>query len=142
MRTPPFRYSGPQGLKALALVLGLSPWALAIPAAAQAVDSAGYFNRPIGFEGGQENRPIDASTRDENGNRLVVDGRIQTETSISRSSAYSSLGGGSAASPTAIGNNLTVITQGSWNTVILESEQINNGNQEANVVLNGSLDLD
>ena len=38
---------------------------------------------------------------------------------------------------TAIGNNLTVITQGSWNTVIVNSTQINNGDVTANATSSG-----
>ena len=59
---------------------------------------------------------------------------------------YSVGGAGS----TAIGNNLVVITQGSWNTVIVNSNQVNNGNVTANStgsvpaedsVINGEIDL-
>ena len=42
-------------------------------------------------------------------------------------------------SGTAIGNQLNVVTNGSYNTVIIDSTQINNGDQS--VVLNGELDL-
>jgi hypothetical protein len=47
--------------------------------------------------------------------------------------------GAGIASGTAVGNQLNVITQGSWNTVIVNSTQINNGNQTT--VLNGKIDL-
>ena len=40
---------------------------------------------------------------------------------------------------TAVGNQLNVITNGNNNTVIIDSTQINNGDQ--NVFLNGELDL-
>ena len=40
---------------------------------------------------------------------------------------------------TAIGNQLNVITNGNYNTVIIDSTQINNGDQT--VVLKGELDL-
>ena len=40
----------------------------------------------------------------------------------------------------AIGNSVTVMTQGSWNTVIVATNQTNNGNQTA--ILNGKLRLD
>jgi holdfast attachment protein HfaA len=47
-----------------------------------------------------------------------------------------------AGSATAIGNQLNVITQGSWNTVIVTNTQINNGDINANSnVLNGGLNL-
>jgi holdfast attachment protein HfaA len=39
---------------------------------------------------------------------------------------------------TAIGNSLNVVTVGSNNTVVVNSTQTNNGNQNASVSLNGS----
>ena len=60
-----------------ALVL-LSSFALAPLATAQISD----FERPFGFGFGEENRPFDPSTRDINGNRLIVDGRIITGLSL------------------------------------------------------------
>jgi holdfast attachment protein HfaA len=77
-------------------------------------------------------------TRDANGNRVIIDGIIQgglDQSSISQSSAWGSASSGSGAGfggATAIGNNLSVITQGNWNTVIVNSTQINNGNVTAN----------
>ena len=47
--------------------------------------------------------------------------------------------GAGIATGTAVGNQLNVITQGNWNTVIVNSTQINNGNQTT--VLNGKIDL-
>ena len=48
-------------------------------------------------------------------------------------SAWSqSSAGAGFASGSAIGNQLNVITQGSWNTVIVNSTQINNGDISAN----------
>ncbi len=42
---------------------------------------------------------------------------------------------------TAIGNNLIVTTIGSHNTVIINNNQVNNGNVTAGTVLNGSITL-
>ena len=42
-----------------------------------------------------------------------------------------------SAAPRAIGNSLNVITTGSNNTVIVTSKQTNNGDQTANVSING-----
>lgn len=39
----------------------------------------------------------------------------------------------------AVGNSVTVVTQGTYNTVIVNTQQTNNGNQK--VVLNGKLSL-
>lgn len=93
------------------------------------------------------------STRDENGNRLIVDGIIQTGVSSYASSSSgvssswagvgssSSSGGTTIGGATAIGNNLNVVVQGNHNTVIVNSRQTNNGNITAGTVLNGTLNL-
>ena len=69
-------------------------------------------------------------------------GMDQSSLSTSPASAggwsQATAGAGFAARP-AVGNQLNVITQGSWNTVIVNSTQINNGDQTT--VLNGKLDL-
>jgi holdfast attachment protein HfaA len=96
--------------------------------------NAGYGRAP-----GEENRLVDFGGRDANGNRLIVDGVIQTGED---QSVFARAGGGGVAgsmsgvgalggSSTAIGNNLVVVTQGSWNTVIVNSSQTNNGNVTA-----------
>ncbi|NWG46658.1 MAG: holdfast anchoring protein HfaA [Alphaproteobacteria bacterium] len=126
-----------------ALGAGLAFVAVAF-AWAQEANSGGEFNTPFGFRPGETEQPIEGGTRDENGNRLIVNGRIMSSSSYAHSSLVtdypaSGVGAGSA---TAIGNNLTVITDGSYNTVVINSNQVNNGDQEANVVLNGSLNLD
>ena len=51
--------------------------------------------------------------------------------------ASGGVGIGSGAS--AIGNNLVVITQGNYNTVIVNSTQINNGDVSASTTLNGGV---
>jgi holdfast attachment protein HfaA len=107
------------------------------------------FNAGYGRSSGQESRMVEYSTRDANGNRVIVDGVMLTGSdqsvfSSSRSSgsldAYSGVGAvGGYAGSTAIGNNLTVITQGNNNTVIVNSSQVNTGNVTAgsNVVKGG-----
>ncbi|MEO9972000.1 MAG: holdfast anchoring protein HfaA [Hyphomonadaceae bacterium] len=108
------------------------------------------FERPIGFGFGEENRPFEPGTRDVNGNRLIVDGRIITGDDLSSFSTNSLASGGQSLSgagffnqpqgqTSAIGNQLNVITEGSFNTVIVNSNQTNNGDQTA--ILNGELDL-
>ncbi len=107
--------------------------ASATPAFAQAAESVGAFERGYGMDNDSWDQPINPSTRDENGNRLVVDGRIMNQSTL-----FGGLGDGGAGdslSGTAVGNQLVVVTQGSWNTVIVDSTQINNGDQS--VVLNG-----
>ncbi|OYX00449.1 MAG: endonuclease [Caulobacter vibrioides] len=120
-------------------------------AAAQSMSTnSASFNAGYGRSSGQESRMIEYSTRDANGNRVVVDGVMLTGSdqsvfSSSRSSgsldAYSGVGAvGGYAGSTAIGNNLTVITQGNNNTVIVNSSQVNTGNVTAgsNVVKGGT----
>lgn len=86
------------------------------------------------------NYGVSAGTRDANGNRVIIDGIIQgglDQSSISRTSAGAMGTGAGFGGATAIGNNLTVITQGSWNTVIVNSTQINNGDVTANATSSG-----
>ncbi len=120
----------------LALLTGLAVAPLA-QAQSMSTNSAG-FNAGYGRVAGEENRLADYGTRDANGNRVIVDGIIQTGED---QSYFGRVGGGVGGttsgvgglgnSSTAIGNNLVVITQGSWNTVIIDSTQINNGNVSA-----------
>ena len=93
------------------------------------------------------------TTRDANGNRLIVDGIIQSGASsyASRSSGVSTSGtwsgsnsngsGTTIGGATAIGNQLNVVVQGNHNTVIVNSRQTNNGSVTAGTVLNGTLNL-
>ena len=105
--------------------------------------NSAQFNGGYGRAPGTENMPIDVDTRDVRGNRLIVDGLIQDGSE----DAYTQTEGRGAAygsGATAIGNNLVVVTQGSWNTVIVNSTQTNNGNVTATntaPVINGELDL-
>jgi holdfast attachment protein HfaA len=103
-------------------------------ASAQSMSSnSASYNAGYGRTAGSENQAVNPSMRDANGNLLIVDGMIQagagsytsTDASGVSSSSFGSLGS------TAIGNNLSVVTQGNWNTVIVDSTQINNGNVSA-----------
>ena len=106
---------------------------------------AGYlaeFERPYGYAYGEEDSPYDAETRDSTGNRVIVNGRILgstldggLSTGWGQTDGYS----GYIGSGTAVGNQLNVITNGNYNTIIIDNTQINNGDQT--VVLNGELDL-
>jgi holdfast attachment protein HfaA len=133
-----------------AVVVAIAFGATGVAAAQSMSTNSASFNAGYGRSSGQENRMVDYSTRDVNGNRVIVDGVMltgadQSVYSSSRSSgsldAYSGVGGlGGYAGSTAIGNNLTVITQGNNNTVIVNSNQVNNGNVSAgsNVVKGGT----
>ncbi len=126
--------------------------ALTLPAKADAqtspaASSTGEFSRPYGFGYGQEFQPFDASTRDANGNRVILDGRIMTGDNLSTlssssasASAWSQATAGAGFSQSsAVGNQINVITQGSYNTVVVNATQTNSGNQTT--ILNGGLNL-
>ena len=127
----------------------VSAVALLAPAAAlaQSAGSSGMGNYQAGYGGSRYTtaRPQTGSTRDQNGNRLIVDGIIQAgANSYSRasggvSSSFSGAGGqgGTAiGGSTAIGNSLNVVVQGNHNTVIVNSSQVNNGAINAGTNLN------
>jgi len=127
-------------ISAVVLALGMAATGLilASPAHAQTLDSnSAAFNAGYGRTAGSENHVVQYSTRDANGNRVIVDGVMltgadQSVYSSSHSSgsldSYTGVGSlGGYGSSTAIGNNLTVVTQGNNNTVIVNSSQINNG---------------
>ncbi len=127
-----------------AVALGMAP-----AAHAQSIQTnSAEFNAGYGRVPGQENRVVDVSTRDAFGNRIIVDGLILTgEDQSSFSSAtgaadafagVGAVGGGA----TAIGNNLVVVTQGNYNTVIVNSSQVNNGSVTATTQLNGGVSGD
>lgn len=133
-----------KALPLTAMVLGLS-LGVAPVAIAQNTGSAGLAQHQAGYGASRYTtaRPSTGSTRDINGNRLVVNGLIQngashyssTSTGVgssSNSSGNRSTLGGS----TAIGNSLNVVVQGNNNTVVVNSTQTNNGNVQAGTNLN------
>jgi holdfast attachment protein HfaA len=113
----------------------LAAAALIAAAPAFADDTSAAFEQPLGLEYGQSERPFEPGTRDANGNRLVISGRIIED----GSNLPWGLGFGESpsgfAQGTAVGNQLNVITNGNFNTVIIDNVQINNGDQ--NAVING-----
>ena len=139
-------------IKALPALLVAAAATLVLPeaAAAQSAGSSGMGAYQAGYGASRYStaRPQTGSTRDANGNRLIVNGIIQAG-----ASAYSSASGGVSSSfsgaggsggstvggSTAIGNSLNVVVQGNYNTVIVNSSQVNNGNVTAGTSLNGTL---
>ena len=110
--------------------------------AQQMSTNSASFNAGYGRVAGQENRGVEYGTRDSSNNRLIVDGIIQsgeTQSSFSAMSGgvFSSGSGVGGGGSTAIGNNLVVITQGNWNTVIVTSVQTNTGDVTAGVTTSG-----
>jgi holdfast attachment protein HfaA len=116
------------------LAAGLSASLAAATASAQSMSAnSASYNAGYGRIAGSENHPINVSTKDANGNRVIVDGLILTGedqsgfTSASGAvDSFAGVGAGAGGS-TAIGNSLVVVTQGNNNTVIVSSNQTNTG---------------
>jgi holdfast attachment protein HfaA len=113
---------------------------LAMPAArAGDWSNSGSYN---GYGGGF-NTPANFSLRDQNGNLTMVDGQI-TSSNFSANSGgqQASAGAGTSGAGAAygqamaVGNQLQVQVIGFNNTVIVDSQQTNTGNQTAVVNLN------
>lgn len=129
-----------------AIVIGTGVAALVAftsPAEAQAASYTSEFERPYGYGYGDEDRSYSASSRDQLGNRVIINGMIEGGSGLG-TGLYTGWGqtdgaSGMIGNGTAVGNQLNVITNGSNNTIIIDSTQINNGDQ--NVVLNGELNL-
>lgn len=106
--------------------------------------SSSSYNAGYGRAPGDENRPVNFSIRDANGNLTIVDGVMNTGrdqstlagSSIYEGSGYSGVGASYTTGATAIGNNLNVVTTGNYNTVIINSSQTNNGAVTANGYVN------
>ncbi|MBO6796932.1 holdfast anchoring protein HfaA [Maricaulis sp.] len=131
----------------LTSAIGLTMLA-ASAASAQSTQTTAQWERPYGVAYGQEQRPWSGATasagsaaRSSAGNRVIIDGVIQTGVGVS-SQLNGLFGGGVGANATAIGNQLNVNVTGQWNTVIVNSTQINNGNVNANAQSNGETSED
>lgn len=120
------------------LIALLAAAAVTGQASAQATSSRGVsaYETGYGMTRNQMQHGVNPSTRDANGNRVLMDGTIVTEDSVYSYSktlgagdSYSGAGNGGA---TAIGNYLNVTVNGNYNTVIVNSTQTNNGNVTAN----------
>lgn len=108
-------------------------------AAAQTMNAnASSYNAGYGRNAGSDNRYNEGASRSMDGNRLIVDGIIQTGEG---NQSYSRQGGvydryagaGALGGATAIGNSLNVVVQGNRNTVVVNSRQVNNGDVIAGV---------
>ncbi len=106
---------------ASAFTIALTATAAADPIPGGASDVERAFG--MGWE--SFDQPIEASTRDANGNRIIVNGRMEIEGTLT-GGLMDGFGSG-LGSAQAIGNQLNVVTQGNWNTVIVDSNQVNNG---------------
>jgi holdfast attachment protein HfaA len=129
----------------LSKALLIAAIALGASTAAQAGDwtnSASYN----GFGNTTQNTPSNFSLRDGNGNLTVVNGQFVGSSFSASSGAQSAsafaggvgMTGGQPMSgqATAIGNSLNVVVVGSHNTTVVDSNQVNSGNQTATAQLN------
>lgn len=117
-------------MRTLTLLALAAAAAIASPAYADdPFASAGDIERPFGMGWESFDRPINPSTRDANGNRVIVNGRMEIEGTLSGGIMDGFASG--IGSAQAIGNQLNVVTQGNYNTVIVDSTQINNGDISA-----------
>jgi holdfast attachment protein HfaA len=96
-----------------------------------------------GYGAASQNQSSSYSMRDANGNLTMVDGRVTSSTYSQGSGAQwagGGVGGGGGLNAygqaTAVGNQLSVVVLGNHNTTIIDSTQVNNGNQTATTTLN------
>ena len=106
--------------------------------------SAAQYNAGFGRTAGQENQPVNVSMRDTNGNLVVAGGQLLSPTggsvfSSSTSGGVESSASGVGAGATAVGNSLSVVTTGSYNTVIVNSRQTNTGAITATATTTGGV---
>ena len=105
-----------------------------------------------GYNGGLSNfeSQVNVSTYATGTNSVFVDGvsQIGSDQSVfskvgSTAGASDSFNGaGAVGGASAIGNSLSVNVSGQYNTVVVNSTQVNNGNVSATTVLNGKVNLD
>ena len=120
--------------------LALSATAASTEAWAGDWTNASMYN---GYGSTNQNSASNYSMRDGNGNLTMVNGQL-TPSSYQSGSGAQYAGGGvgmGGAGPTygqasAVGNELSVVVLGSHNTTIIDSQQINNGNQTATANVN------
>jgi holdfast attachment protein HfaA len=140
------------GAAPIAMLAAAAALAFGGSAAAQSASStASQYKAGYGGIGpGGYAQPINVTTRDANGNLVIVDGVTQVGSDQSVFS-HTSVGGafdtysgaGGLGAGTAIGNYLNVTVQGNYNTVVVNANQTNNGNVSAGTqVLNGKVNLD
>jgi holdfast attachment protein HfaA len=139
------RLSKVHGVRRLALYAAVALVGLPGMAAAQTMTTnSASFNAGYGRTAGEENRPVNVTATDANGNLTIVNGQVQNSSSFLFAGASANAAAGAEAgfsgvggSSTAIGNNLNVVTQGNNNTVIVSSIQTNTGNVSATTNTSG-----
>src|ERR1700712_4073730 len=108
-------------------------------AQAQTWNNSASYN---GYGATTQNQASAYSMRDANGNLTMVNGQVTSAQYSANSGAQSAYAGGvgmgganAYGQATAIGNSLNVTVIGSHNTTIIDSSQINSGNQTATASL-------
>ncbi|WP_019962351.1 holdfast anchoring protein HfaA [Woodsholea maritima] len=132
------------------LRLALTSCAIALVSASPALaqQSAAQWGRAYGQAPGQERSAyVNRVARDANGNRIILNGVIQTGVGVQASAqarasgqAYGGVGSGSTlnqSSSLAVGNQLNVNVVGNYNTVIVNAKQINTGDVSAHANTQG-----
>ena len=119
--------------------------ALATPASSTGAWAGDWTNSTMynGYGAVTQNQASGYSMRDANGNLTMVNGQV-TSAMVQQGSGAQYVGGGvgmggagqTYGQASAIGNQLSVVVLGSHNTTIIDSQQINNGNQTATTDLN------
>jgi holdfast attachment protein HfaA len=130
----------PLRITVLVLASGLIPVLSATAANAQGWNNSAGYN---GYGAMNQNTPANYSLRDQNGNLTMVDGQITSANfGTNQGGQYAGAGVGTSGAGAAygqamaIGNQLQVQVIGFNNTVIVDSQQTNTGNQTAIVDLN------
>lgn len=118
---------------------------LALALAASGAQAGDWTNSSMynGYGAYSQNQASNYSLRDPNGNLTMVNGQV-TSSYYQQGSGAQYAGGGvgtGGAGPTygeasAIGNQLSVVVLGTHNTTIIDSSQVNNGNQTATANIN------
>lgn len=129
---------------AIAVTATLAGFVVASAAAASEPLTPARLNAGYGQGRGDLSRPVDPTMRDGDGNLLIINGLIQAgqANGVWTSGGYGVSPSVAGAQAVAIGNQLTVQTYGSGNTIVVDNRQTNSGQVKAVVELNGKVNLD
>jgi holdfast attachment protein HfaA len=131
-------------------ILAFALAGIATAASAGSLGDSSSYNTPFGMSSsGQQNQAVDPSLRDSNGNLTMVNGQFTSSSfaqgygmasasSMGQTTGVASGSGVGYSQATAIGNQLNVVTVGNNNTVVVNANQENNGDQTATTSVNGN----
>lgn len=96
------------------------------------------LNAGYGRVMGQESRPVEPSTRDASNNRVIVNGLLADPSGLA-GGLSPGLGDSSAQTGgigvQAIANQINIVANGSWNTIVVEATQTNTGAVQASAAV-------